>query len=537
MAGMTIEDEIRKVEERRQKLFMGGGAEAIGRQHAIGKPGKLSARERLALLFDEGTFQEELLWIKAIRTGFDVDQRDRAGDSVVTGIGKINGRPTYGYAHDFTVVGGSMSLGQTHKVTRVMENARKYGIPYVGLIDSGGGAIHDMFGRPARRPIVAGGDMGFTTGAFWAVSDNSGIVPQISVFLGPCVGGSAYSPVMADFVIMRKETSYMSVTGTRVMKAATFVDVTQEELGGAEMHASIAGSNDFLVESDEEGIATCRRLLSYLPQNYREKPPIVNTGDDPNRRDEELLKIVPPDLSGTYDMHEIINRVLDIGSFTELAALYAPSMIIGYGRLDGKTVGIIANNPRINGGRLDLSTSDKEARFIRFCDAFGIPLVIFIDTPGYLPSVEEEHSPQGLLRRAAQPVFALCEATVPMVSVIIGKSWGPGRLAMGTPREGIDMVFSWPQAQVARMDPNLVVEKIWGREIAEAKDPEKERAKWHKHLLDTYIRFPFHAGEYLMVDEIIDPRNTRPMLINRLEYMSNKVGPAKPWRKHSLLTR
>jgi acetyl-CoA carboxylase carboxyltransferase component len=257
---------------------------------------------------------------------------------------------------------------------------------------------------------------------------------------------------MADFVIMRRLTSYMSVASPGLLKTVTYADVTQEEIGGAEMHATITGSNDFLVDSDEEAIATCRQLLSYLPSNYKEKPPVVDTGDDPNRRDEELLDIVLADLS-PYDMHEVITRVVDKGSFLETQALYAKSMIIGFGRLDGKTVGIVANNPIENAGRLDLDTSDKSARFIRFCDAFNIPLVFFVDTPGFLPSVQEEHSPQGLLRRAAKPVFAINEATVPMVSVIVGKSWGPGRLAMGTPREGVDMVFSWPQAQVARMDP------------------------------------------------------------------------------------
>ncbi|MFC1982071.1 acyl-CoA carboxylase subunit beta [Chloroflexota bacterium] len=532
---MALMEKRQKVEEKRQRLLQGGGAEAIERQHT--RRNKLFAREQLSLLFDPETFQEENLWIKPIRTGFDVDERELPADAVVTGIGKIDGRPVYGYIHDFTVLGGAQSLGQTSKVTRVMEKAREYMIPYVGVVDSGGVKIHDLFGRPSRRPVLGGSAMSFTTNHFWSVALNSGVIPQIALMIGPCYAGSAYSPIMADFVIMRRLTSYMSVASPQLLKTVTFADVTQEEIGGAEMHATVTGSNDFLVDSDEEAITVCRRLLSYLPSNCKNKPPVVDTGDDPERREKELLEIVPADLSRPYDMHDVLSLVLDKDQFLETQALYARNMITGFGRLNGKTVGVVANNPIENEGRLDLNTSDKAARFIRFCDAFNIPLVFFIDTPGFLPGVEEEHSPQGLLRRAAKPVFAICEATVPMVSVVIGKSWGPGRLAMGTPREGVDMVFSWPQAQVARMDPKEVVDIIWKDEIKRAEDPDAVRQRKHRELLETYLRFPFHAAEYLMVDEIIDPRDTRPALIKRLEFLSEKVGPPRAWRKHSLFPR
>ncbi|MFC1940675.1 acyl-CoA carboxylase subunit beta [Chloroflexota bacterium] len=531
---MTIEELIEKVEKKRQRYYQGGGPEAIERQHSLGK---LTARERLALLYDPGTFQEENLFIRPIRTGFDVDQRELPGDAVITGFGKVHGRSVYSYIHDFTVLGAAQSLGQSHKVTRVMEKAAEAGVPYVGMIDSGGVKIHDLFGRPANRPILGGAVLGFTRGHFACVSRNSGIIPQISLMIGPCYAGSAYSPIMADFVVMRKGTSYMSVASPQLLKTVTFADISQEELGGAEVHAKVTGSCDFLTENDEESIAVCRDLLTYLPLNWKEKPPVVDTGDAPNRREDDLLDIVPADLSTPYDMHEVINRVVDKGQFLELQRLYAPNMIIGFGRMEGKTVGIVANNPIVKGGYIDLDACDKEARFIRFCDAFNIPLITFVDTPGFLPGVEQEHSQQGLLRRAAKAVFAMCEATVPKIAVCVGMSHGPARLAMGTPKEGVDMVFSWPQARVTRMDPREVVEKIWKEEIAKAKKPDEVREEKYRELLDKYIDYPFHAAECLMVDEIIDPRDTRSALIRRLEILANKEAQPRPWRKHPLMSR
>ncbi len=533
---MTIQELIAKVEKKRQRYHLGGGLQAIERQHSLGKR---TARERLALLYDPGTFQEENLFIKPIRTGFDIDERELPGDAVVSGIGKVNGRPVYSYIHDFTVLGGAMSMGQSHKVTRVMEKAAEAGIPYVGMIDSGGVKIHDLFGRPANRPILGASSLAFTRGHFPCVSHNSGIIPQISLMIGPCYAGSAYSPIMADFVIMRKGISYMSVASPQLLKTVTFVDITQDELGGAEVHAKVTGSCDFLTDSDEESIEKCRKLLSYLPQNRKQKSLeyAIDTGDDPNRRDDALLDIVSADLSVPYDMRNVITRVMDKGQFFELQELFAPNLLIGFGRLDGKTVGVVANNPIAKAGYIDLDACDKEARFVRFCDAFSIPLIFFVDTPGFLPGVAQEKSPQGLLRRAAKAVFAVCEATVPKISVCVGTSHGPARLALGTPREGVDMVFSWPQARVSRMDPKEVVEIIWKDEIARAEKPDEVREKKYKELLDTYIDYPFHGAEYLMVDEIIDPRETRPALIRRLEVLAHKEAQPRPWRKHILMPR
>jgi acetyl-CoA carboxylase carboxyltransferase component len=530
---MTMEDKLREVEERRKRLLEGGGAAAIENQHRLGK---LTARERLSLLFDPDTFQELDLWIRPIRTGFDVDDRELPAEGVVTGFGQVNGRPIYAYLHDFTVLGGVQSVGQQHKVTKIMERAVAHGVPYVGLVDSGGIKVHDMFGRPGNRPVVGGTGMGFTSGIFPAVPLASGVVPQVSLMIGPCYAGSAYSPIMADFVIMRKGTSYMSVASPALLKSVTFADVTQEEIGGAELHARVTGSTDFLVDSDEEAIAICRELLSLLPQNNGEKPPVVDTGDDPERREESLLQI-PAGLSQPYDMRQVITQVLDKGQFLELQALFAPNMIIGLGRLGGSTVGIVANNPQEKGGAIDINACDKEARFIRWCDAFNVPLVFFVDTAGFVPSAEEERSREGRIRNAAKPVFAICEATVPRVVIHVGQCFGPARLAMGTLRMGVDAAYAWPSARVARIDPEEAVDRIYGPEIAAAENPSQVRGERLQGLLDTYMRFPFHAGEQLMVEDIIDPRDTRPVLIRTLRLLAHKGEPVRPGRKHSLVPR
>ena len=392
-------------------------------------------------------------------------------------------------SHDFTVVGGTMSSGQDHKVTRLMEMAMEARAPYVGIIDSGGVRIHDLFGRPAFRPIQAGRlGIGGTTGIFAAPSIASGVIPQISVMLGPCYAGSAYSPTLADFVIMRRGISFMSVASPQLLKTVTYKDVTQDEIGGAELHATVTGTADYLAETDEEAIDFCRELMTYLPLNNRETPPIIDTGDDPNRREDNLLKIVPADLSQPYDMHEVIHHIVDKGQFLELQRLFAKSIIIGFARLNGKVVGIVANNPAENNGILNINTCDKEARFIRFCDCFNIPLIFLVDTPGFLSSIEEEKSRDGLIRTAARPVFAICEATVPMIVLYIGKCFGPARLIMGTPRMGVDMVYSWPSAQVARMNPEEAVNIIYKEEINSSKDPERVRREKLDELLKGFFQ-------------------------------------------------
>ncbi len=530
-----MHEKLKALEDRRSYLLRGGGIREVERQH---QQGKLTARERILRLFDDGSFQEIDLWIRPIKTGFDIDERDLPGDAVISGFGKVHGRPIFAYAHDFTVVGGTMSSGQDHKVTRLIEMAIEARVPYVGIVDSGGVRIHDLFGRPAFRPIQAGRlGIGGTTGIFAAPSIASGVIPQITVMLGPCYAGSAYSPTLADFLIMRRGISFMSVASPQLLKTVTYKDVTQDEIGGAELHATVTGTADYLAESDEEAIDFCRELLTYLPSNHRDFPPIIDTGDDPNRREDSLLEIVPEDLSKPYDMHEIIHRIVDNGKFLEIQRLFAKSIIIGFGRLDGQTVGIVANNPSHENGILNIDTCDKEARFIRFCDCFNIPLVFLVDTIGFLPSFKEERSRDGLIRTAARVVFSICEATVPMIVVYIGRCFGPARLIMGTPRMGVDMVYSWPSSKVARMDPDEVVDIIYKEEIESSKDPERVRKEKLDELLRDYIQFPFHSAEHLMVNEIIDPRDTRPILIRTLKTLAHKEPFPRPWKKHSLIPR
>ena len=531
---MNMLDKIEEIEERRKNLFQGGGEKAVERQHQMGK---LAIRERVDRLFDKGTFQEIDLWVRSIKTGFDIDDRVLPGDAVVTGVGRINNRPVYVYGHDFTVVGGTFGAALRHKVTRVMEMAREQGIPCIGVVDSGGERIHDRFGFTTERPILGGTGRGGTSMIYSAPGINSGVIPQITVMLGPSYAGSAYSPTMADFYIMRNRIAFMSVASPELLKSVTFTDVTQGELGGAELHATTTGNADFLTESDEEAIEVCRELVGYLPLNNRESPPVIDTGDDPSRRDNRLLEIVPADLSKPYDMHEVIRCIVDDGQFLEIQGLFARSIIIGLARLSGHTVGIVANNPLENEGVLNTDTCDKEARFIRFCDCFNIPLVFLVDTCGFLSNAEEEQSGNGLLRTAPKPVFAICEATVPMVVVYIGKCFGLARLVMGTLRMGADFTYSWPSAQVARMNPEEAVEIIYKEEIGSSKNPAEVRREKLAELLQKYYNYPYHAAEQVMVNEIIDPRDTRPLLIRTLENLANKKLTPRPWRKHSLIPR
>ena len=531
---MDMQEQIKDLEARRRRLHEGGGAEAIKRQH---KAGKLTVRERLDRLFDPGTFQESDLWVRPIKTGFSLDDRDLPGDAVVTGLGRIHGRPMYVYAHDFTVVGGTFAEIHRHKITRVMQKARETGTPCIGVVDSGGERIHDRFGYAAARPIGAGSVTGGSSGMYFTPGINSGVIPQITVMLGPSYAGSAYSPTMADFYIMRNKTAFMSVASPQLLKAVTFAEVTQEALGGAKLHATTTGNADFLTETDEEAIEICRELVTFLPLNNRERAPVVECDDDPDRRDERLVDIVPSDLSAPYDMREVIGCIVDNGRFLEIQKLFAGSMTIGFARLNGRPVGIVANNPAENGGILNTDTCDKQARFIRFCDCFNIPLVFLVDTPGFLPNAGEETSRNGLLRTAPKPAFAISEATVPMISVHIGKCAGVSRLVMGTQRMGIDFVYSWPIAQVARMAPEEAVERIYQSEIASSENPDQVRKEKLAELAGRFYNFPYHAAELAMVNEIIDPRDTRPLLIRMLENLANKTVTPRPWRKHSLIKR
>lgn len=326
----------------------------------------------------------------------------------------------------------------------------------------------------------------------------------------------------------------MSVASPQLLKTVTFKDVTQEEIGGSELHAKVSGIADFLLDTDEKVIETCRELLTYLPLNHNELPPVVDLGDDPNRQDDHLREIVPEGLSRPYDMHKVICSIVDKGKFMEVQKIYAKSVIIGFGRLDGRTVGIVANNPAESGGILTLNTCDKQARFIRWCDAFNVPLIFLVDTPGFLPNLQEEQSRDGLLRTVPKTTFAICEATVPKITVYLGKSYGVGRLVMGTLRMGMDMAYSWPTAQVARINPEEAVDIIYGKDLEGAVEPPKKRQEQLTGLLKNYIQYPYHAAEQVMVNDIIDPRDTRPVLIKTLKNLAHKQASPRPWRKHSL---
>lgn len=523
---------IEDVEKRRKRLYEAGGAKAVERQH---KMGKLTARERVNLLVDPGTFQEIDLWIRPIKTGFDVDNRELPGDGIITGFGQIHGRPFYVISEDFTVLGATFGSGFHHKITRIMEMAIESGIPYVQLIDSGGERIHELFGRPAFRPILGGrGAFAGTSSMYYAPGKASGVVPQITLMVGPSYAGSAYSPTMGDFYIMRKGTAYMSVASPELLKSVTFKDVTQEEIGGSELHAKVSGIADFLLETDEKVIEVCRELATYIPLNYREKPPVLDLGDKSDRRCEELTQIVPEDLSRPYDMHEVIRSIVDKGRFLELKELHARSIIIGFGRLGGQTVGIVANNPAESGGILTLDTCDKQARFIRWCDAFNVPLVFLVDTPGFLGDPKDEQSREGLLRTVPKTTFAICEATVPKITVHVGKNFGVGRLVMGSLAMGVDFAYSWPSAQVARVNPEEAVDILYKKEIGSASDPKKVRQEKLAELYKNFIQFPYHAAEQVMVNDLIHPADTRQVLIKTLKNLAHKEAPVMPWRKHSL---
>ena len=524
---------IQEIEEKKKHLLQMGGPNAVEVQH---KMGKLTARERLEKLVDPGTFREIDLWVRALKTGTDIDKKELPADAVVTGFARVNGRQVYVISEDFTVLGGSFGSMFHHKMSNIMRMAVAHGIPYIQMIDSGGERVQESFGKLAGKQLVAGkSPSGDYSSLYRSPGIASGVVPQITLMMGPSYAGSAYSPTMADFYLMRKDKAFMSVASPQLLKTVTSRDVTQEEIGGSVLHSTVTGCSDMLLDSDEEVIAKCRELIAYLPPNNRENPPRVETHDDPNRREEKLLDMVSEDLSEPYDMHDVIRCIVDEGRFFELQELYAKSLMIGFARLDGRTVGIVANNPAENRGILTLNTCDKQARFVRWCDAFNVPLIYFVDTPGFPDDEQGERSRDGLLRTAAKAIYAICEATVPQISVHIGKLFGHGRLIMGNTRMGVDFAYSWPCAQVSRIKPEEAVEQIYGKELADASDAEEVRAGRLSELREKYFRFPYQAAENVMVNDLIDPRDTRPILIETLRLLADKKVPPRPWKKHGLI--
>ncbi len=513
---MSQEDpRILELRAMRDRARQGGGEDRIATQHA---KGKLTARERLNLLLDPGTFNELEPYITHQaddEMGLATDQY--MGEGVVTGYGQVDGRTVYVYAQDFTVYGGTLSEMQSHKICRVMDLAVRNGTPIIGLIDSGGARIQE-----GVRSLGGYAEI-FRRNALY-----SGVVPQISVMLGPCAGGAAYSPALTDLIIMVREHSFMFLTGPQVIKTVTGEDVDTEQLGGAEVHASISGTAHLMADSEQEALALCRRALNYLPSNNVENPPYIPPTDDPLRMDEALNAIVPLDPSEPYSMHEVIGHVVDHGEFFELQPTWALNAIVGLARIGGHSVGIVAQEPSVMAGVIDIDAADKITRFVRMCDCFNVPLVTFVDSPGFLPGVDQEH--RGIIRHGAKVLYAYSEATVPKISVITRKAYGGAYVVMSSKYLGTDVNYAWPSAEIAVMGAEGAVNIMFRREINQAADPEAEQ----KRLAENYrLRFnnPYHAASAGYVDDIIEPRETRAKIIASLAALRDKYSPAPP-RKH-----
>jgi propionyl-CoA carboxylase beta chain len=514
---MTMRDKIERLEALRREAELGGGEARISAQHARGK---LSARERLDLLLDEGSFVELDRFVTHRSTEFGLDGHKVLGDGVVTGYGRIHGRLVYVFSQDFTVFGGSLSEAHAEKIVKIQELALKNGAPLVGLNDSGGARI--------QEGVVS---LGGYADIFLRNTLASGVIPQISVILGPCAGGAVYSPAITDFVYMVRGTSYMFVTGPNVVKTVTHEDIDMEGLGGADVHATMSGVSHFAFDSEPECLSAVRDLFHFIPSNNSEVAPFGHSEDPPDRQDEMLLEVVPDNPNKPYDMHEVIRCVVDEGRFYEVHAGFAQNMLVGFAHLGGHSVGIVANQPAVLAGVLDIDSSVKGARFVRFCDAFNIPLVVFEDVPGFLPGVGQEHG--GIIRHGAKLLYAFCEATVPKVTVITRKAYGGAYDVMNSKHIRGDLNLAWPTAEIAVMGPKGAVEILFRKEIADSSDPAAATEARIEEYRDR-LAHPYVAASRGYVDDVIDPRETRPRLIGALDMLRNKRD-ANPVRKHGNL--
>ena len=510
----TVAEKIQQLKELRKQAQLGGGPERIEKQHA---KGKLTARERLEALLDPGSFVELDTFVVHRCYDFGLEKRRYLGDGVVTGYGTIDGRLVFVFSHDFTVFGGSLGEMFAKKVCKIMDLAMKVGAPVIGLNDSGGARIQE-----GVASLAGYGDI------FFRNVLASGVIPQISAIMGPCAGGAVYSPALTDFIIMVRGISHMFITGPQVVKAALGQEVTFDELGGADVHAQLSGVAHFVTDTEEECFELIRRLLSYIPSNNMEDPPYVETGDDPGRTDERLNSLMPDDPDKPYDVKEVIRSVVDNGEFLEVQPHFAPNIVVGFARLNGHSVGIVANQPLWFAGALDINASCKAARFVRFCDAFNIPIITFVDVPGFLPGIEQEHG--GIIRHGAKLLYAYCEATVPKITVILRKAYGGAYDVMGSKHSGADINLAWPTAEIAVMGPEGAINIIFRRELAKAEDPETLR----RQLVAEYRRKfanPYVAAQKGYIDDVIEPSETRPRLIAALEMLLNKR-EARPYKKH-----
>ena len=511
---MTVDSKIQKLRQTREQAQLGGGQARIDRQHA---KGKLTARERIEGLLDPGTFRELDPFVTHRTVGFGVEEQQFLGDSVVTGWGKIDGRLTYVFSQDFTVFGGSLGEVHAEKVCKVMDLAVKNGAPVIGLNDSGGARIQEGVVSLAAYAYV-----------FLRNVLASGVVPQISAILGPCAGGAVYSPAMTDFILMVKETSFMHITGPEVIKAVTREEVTSEELGGAMVHNAQSGVAHFAAEDEEDSFYLVRKLLSFLPQNNMEDPPFLPTHDPDDRMDEALNDIVPENPNKPYDMKDVLRRVVDDGDFFEVQEHWAGNILVGFARVGGFSVGIVAQQPMNLAGVLDIDSSIKAGRFVRFCDCFNIPIITFEDVPGFLPGVTQEHG--GIIRNGAKLLYAYCEATVPKITIITRKAYGGAYDVMSSKHIRGDISYAWPSAEIAVMGPEGAVNIIFRKQIAEAEDPEAEQARLAQEYRDKFAD-PYVAAARGYIDDVIEPQETRPRLIEALQMLQNKRDTNPP-KKH-----
>jgi propionyl-CoA carboxylase beta chain len=508
-----MNEKHKELHDKIAEAKLGGGRARIEAQH---KKGKLTARERVALLMDEGSFEEIGMFVSSRESAFDNEQEKFLGDGVVTGFGKISGRLVYVYAQDFTVFGGSLSEAHAEKICRIMDLAMKNGAPVIGLNDSGGARI--------QEGVVS---LGGYADIFYRNTRASGVIPQLSAIMGPCAGGAVYSPAITDFILMVERTSYMFVTGPNVVKTVTHEEVTSEELGGASTHSAKSGVAHFTSANGVECIQHLKKLLSYIPQNCEEDPPLVPYTPSAESRP-ALNNIVPENANQPYDMREVINEVVDTDSFFEVHKNYAENILVGFARLAGKSIGIVANQPAFLAGVLDIKSSAKAARFVRFCDCFNIPLLVFEDVPGFLPGTDQEWN--GIISNGAKLLYAFCEATVPRITVITRKAYGGAYDVMNSKHIGADMNYAWPIAEIAVMGAKGAAEIIHKKEISEAKNPA---AKWKEKEEEYIAHFanPYRAAERGYVDEVIMPEDTRRKLIKAFEMLKNKVDTL-PRKKH-----
>jgi acetyl-CoA carboxylase carboxyltransferase component len=511
---VTLDPKIKELRDLREQAKLGGGAERIIRQH---EKGRLTARERLELLLDKGSFRELDMFVTHRTTDFGLADQRILSDGVVTGYGTIDGRLTFVYSQDFTVFGGSLSQAHAEKICKVMDMALKNGAPVVGLNDSGGARI--------QEGVVS---LGGYADIFLRNTLASGVLPQVSVILGPCAGGAVYSPAITDFIIMVKDSSYMFVTGPEVVKTVTHEDVTFETLGGALVHANKSGVAHFVAEGEEEAMFLSQKLLGYFPQNNLEDPPRRAPTDDPLRMDPDLDGLIPDNPNKPYDMKDVIQRIVDDGDFLEIHEHFARNILIGFARMGGRTIGIVANQPMVLAGVLDIDASWKSARFVRFCDCFNIPIVVFEDVPGFMPGMAQEHG--GIIRHGAKLLYALCEATVPKITVITRKSYGGAYCVMNSKHIRGDLNLAWPTAEIAVMGPEGAVNIIFRRQLMEAADPDAEKARLVAEYRAKFAN-PYVAASRGYIDDVIEPRETRPRLINALEMLQNKRDTNPP-KKH-----